>query len=802
MKQIKTILLSAMLALAALTLNASAEVNVNYTDFSKEKPENWKLVDGAYVIKDGVLEVSPTANLHYLNLPSPRPTGTVVVEYDVKRNDNNSINIYLQSPAGGSICRLRVGQGNKFNFQYGTPKSDTTVADNLADVLTGEWYHVKHVINCREANANTVEGTTSSVYIYDKEGTLIGFAEDKYYMQNVKFDSRDNVSAIGVQFVQSNVGTAQLDNVAVYEKTDDSILELNAIMCAIPNAEKIEDNIELFSTPYGGATVTWKSSDTNVISDNGVVNFPSYSEGDKTVIMTAVLVSGDKTRTEDFEVKVPARMTDKEAVIIAKENFTLETDVVYDIFSLPSEYENDVDILWDVDRDDIFIISQEAENGSYSVTINRPTDADVEILLEATFKKGDKTDTATYKITVKRFIDDLKCTEIDKASIVLPEIVSDSFELPQGGTNGTVFTWSTADTDWIEIDGTTAKVKKRDTVDKTVTLTATVTKGEAEGTAEFTVIIEKDIEGNTKLLEEAVEALTLGDTSEITDDITLPETGLNETVITWETSDADVVSSRGIITRSKKTYSANLTATVTKGTLSKEKVFKITVKGTGGSSGGSGGSGGGGFGGGSSKGTTISMPTVQAPVEEAKPVPVSKFSDVSVEHWAFDYIHKLNEKNIISGMGDGLFMPEGNITREAFVKMLVTAMHGDDIEVKASAFSDVSDNDWFAKYVSFAYDKGYVMGVDENNFGTGSLITREQMAVIIARCLELKASGEADCSDKDEISDYAKDAVAALGENKIMNGDDTGAFNPKNNATRAETAKVIYELIKFLGKDR
>ena len=100
--------------------------------------------------------------------------------------------------------------------------------------------------------------------------------------------------------------------------------------------------------------------------------------------------------------------------------------------------------------------------------------------------------------------------------------------------------------------------------------------------------------------------------------------------------------------------------------------------------------------------------------------------------------------------------------------------------------------------MKFAYDKGYVMGVDENNFGTGSLITREQMAVIIARCLNLKAEKELSCNDADKISDYAKDAVAALGEKGIMNGDDTGAFNPKNNATRAETAKVIYELTKLV----
>jgi len=51
------------------------------------------------------------------------------------------------------------------------------------------------------------------------------------------------------------------------------------------------------------------------------------------------------------------------------------------------------------------------------------------------------------------------------------------------------------------------------------------------------------------------------------------------------------------------------------------------------------------------------------------------------------------------------------------------------------------------------------------------------------------------------IASWAKEAVYALKEKEIMQGDGTGNFNPKNPATREELAVAIYKLLKYLGKD-
>ena len=48
--------------------------------------------------------------------------------------------------------------------------------------------------------------------------------------------------------------------------------------------------------------------------------------------------------------------------------------------------------------------------------------------------------------------------------------------------------------------------------------------------------------------------------------------------------------------------------------------------------------------------------------------------------------------------------------------------------------------------------------------------------------------------DGESISDYAKEAVVALKSSGIINGDENGNFNPSNSCTRAEAAKIIYNI--------
>lgn len=82
---------------------------------------------------------------------------------------------------------------------------------------------------------------------------------------------------------------------------------------------------------------------------------------------------------------------------------------------------------------------------------------------------------------------------------------------------------------------------------------------------------------NQMLVENAVTDFTLNETEQLKRDITLPvetETGVQ---ISWETSDASVITDAGVITRGEDDGKAVLTASFTSGNVTMTKEFNITV---------------------------------------------------------------------------------------------------------------------------------------------------------------------------------------------------------------------------------
>ena len=71
---------------------------------------------------------------------------------------------------------------------------------------------------------------------------------------------------------------------------------------------------------------------------------------------------------------------------------------------------------------------------------------------------------------------------------------------------------------------------------------------------------------------------------------------------------------------------------------------------------------------------------------------------------------------------------------------------------------------------------------------------------MICRALTLKGIqltvGESNFTDDSAVSEYAREAVAKLSFNGIVNGVGNNLFAPKNNASRAEAAVIIYRCIK------
>jgi len=218
------------------------------------------------------------------------------------------------------------------------------------------------------------------------------------------------------------------------------------------------------------------------------------------------------------------------------------------------------------------------------------------------------------------------------------------------------------------------------------------------------------------------------------------------------------------------------------------------------SSGSTGGSGGGGGISGSPLPSTDNSAVISNPVVTLPPS--NFFDDLDSAEWAKNAIESLANAGVISGKGNNKFCPEDFVKREEFVKMLVGSFN---VTAEGSVpFNDVDAGQWYYSYVVSAYNSGMVNGVSADMFGTGTNITRQDMAVLVYRYLskdtELPSSGTVEFTDKVEISEYAREAVAALREAGIVSGMEDGSFRPQENCTRAQVAYIIYKALKYAGK--
>lgn len=214
----------------------------------------------------------------------------------------------------------------------------------------------------------------------------------------------------------------------------------------------------------------------------------------------------------------------------------------------------------------------------------------------------------------------------------------------------------------------------------------------------------------------------------------------------------------------------------------------------------SGGGGGGGAGSGGSKVTNsvISVNPSQTGTLTQELLNM-RFVDLDTVEWAYEAISTLADRKIISGKSDTLYAPLDTVSREEFVKMLVCAAGYENSSYTSAGFSDVADGAWYVPYVNIAAEKGMVSGIGQNCFGIGESISRQDMVVIIYRILEskgVKLSGTSLAfDDADKIANYAKEAVTALSANGVVSGVGNNLFNPTGTATRAEAAKIIFNVL-------
>ncbi|MBR5633321.1 MAG: DUF4838 domain-containing protein [Clostridia bacterium] len=181
------------------------------------------------------------------------------------------------------------------------------------------------------------------------------------------------------------------------------------------------------------------------------------------------------------------------------------------------------------------------------------------------------------------------------------------------------------------------------------------------------------------------------------------------------------------------------------------------------------------------------------------------FTDVP-DTWYTSAVATAYAEGIMKGKTETTFDPTAKITRAevvtAFARVAIakTAGKGD-----ALPFNDTVAGQWYSESVGWAAANGIVAGRGDGRFSPADNITRAELASILTKFIDymgvkLPDNAKIDSfKDADTFDSWMTAPIEAVRKNGLMQGTD-GKFNPRGNATRAEIAQVIKNLLPDVGR--
>ncbi len=179
------------------------------------------------------------------------------------------------------------------------------------------------------------------------------------------------------------------------------------------------------------------------------------------------------------------------------------------------------------------------------------------------------------------------------------------------------------------------------------------------------------------------------------------------------------------------------------------------------------------------------------------------YKDVAGNHWAADYITYLSSQGLMQGetnkLGEQLFNPSRNLTRAEFAVIVARYLKLDTSQEISLPYQDRSDiPGWSLGAIRAVYAAGIMTGQDvkgELYFYPRSNISRQEAMAVIGRILTDKyPSEEQEFTDAEQISAWAKEHVERLVTLGLVSGYEDDTIKPLANITRAEIAKILFNL--------
>ncbi|MFD2682265.1 glycosyl hydrolase family 18 protein [Bacillus seohaeanensis] len=180
----------------------------------------------------------------------------------------------------------------------------------------------------------------------------------------------------------------------------------------------------------------------------------------------------------------------------------------------------------------------------------------------------------------------------------------------------------------------------------------------------------------------------------------------------------------------------------------------------------------------------------------------SYFVDVPSDYWAEPSIHLVSQKGWMLGNTSTTFSPNTTLTRAQGAVILVRALGNEEMEPKEFRFKDIRGH-WAQKEIEIARELGYLDGKKPGFFDPNAPLTRAQLAKILYNIFDYSTK-ETASSPFDDVptGHWSYQPIVAIYQQGHITGYKDGTFRPGANSTRAQMAALMERMSADFVRER
>jgi len=194
-----------------------------------------------------------------------------------------------------------------------------------------------------------------------------------------------------------------------------------------------------------------------------------------------------------------------------------------------------------------------------------------------------------------------------------------------------------------------------------------------------------------------------------------------------------------------------------------------------------------------------SVTAVPAETEVVDTLVYSYFNDVADDNSYVKEISGLYNAGVLEGYPDGSFRPDEPMSRAGLLKVLATAVDADFGGRKlGNCFTDVKD-DWYAPFVCYAKEEGWISGHADGSYKPGDSVTRGAALKITMEAFDYSLCKTVSVRPFDDVEegDWVAPYACAAKNDGVIGG--STMFYPDGEMTRSQFAEILYNVMKVKG---